>query len=531
MAQKPVFVLHGRIVTMTAEDNIVDNGYLAIKDGRIAAIASNLGDLPPEYADKAVIETGGTIYPGLIDLHNHFVYNVLPLWVVPRKYNNRSQWPAHAEYKSEVSKPIRNVLAKYSVSAKALVRYVEAKAILGGTTTGQGMRTRVYGGSKIFDGAMRNVEEPGDPSLPPVGTMVPDLIVTGATAQEKIETFRRALNMKARSAYFYHLSEGNDERSRRHFLNLVDNDLINEKLVGIHSLGLQKQDMEHLADKGAKVVWSPFSNQLLYGSTLNLRDLKSSKVKFSLGCDWSPSGSKNILQELKVAWHANEEQGGIFTTYELVKSVTSGAAEVTGWQAHVGMLEQNKLADIVVVKGTSSDSYMHLIKALEKHIDLVVVDGMPRYGRNDLMKAVHNEMPMEDITIAEEKKSLYLFSENSEINDIGLNYAIRTLEEIMKDLPAFVTRMEEEEAALMSEGVVPVQEFAVELDNEFQLEADVLQEYETENEAELVADPPMATSIELDSPVVEGEHYWKRINSQKNISDSLKNWLRECYNQ
>jgi 5-methylthioadenosine/S-adenosylhomocysteine deaminase len=531
MPQKPTFILHGRIVTMTAENAVTDDSYLAVKNGRIAAIASQLNQLPAEFAGKTVIETGGTLYPGLIDLHNHFVYNVLPLWVVPKKYNNRSQWPAHNEYKSGVSKPIKNALAKYAVSAKALVRYVEAKAMISGTTTGQGMRTKVSGGSKVFDGAMRNVEEPGDPLLLPAGSLVPDLVVTGATAQERIDSFRNALNNKGRSAYFYHLSEGVDERSRKHFFNLRDNDLINEKLVGIHSLGLLKEDLAHLAAKGAKVVWSPFSNQLLYGKTINLKDLKASKVKFSLGCDWSPSGSKNILQELKVAYHCNKEQGSVFSTYELIRSVTSGAAEVAGWQDHIGKLEVGKLADILVLKGNQGDAYMNLIRSLEKDVELVVIDGTARYGNINFMKKLHvnTGVPLEEIKVGQQQKGIYLFSEHSPINDIGLTKAIETLQEIMGDLPAFIKKMEEQESTLMDLGIEPVQEFSIELDNEFEIEADVFQEYEVEDVAELMADPPMAASVEFDGAIVEGELYWNRINAQKNITPELKAWLTECY--
>ncbi|MDZ4792678.1 MAG: amidohydrolase family protein [Bacteroidota bacterium] len=534
MPQQQPYILHGRIVTMRSENDIIADGYIGIKAGRIAAVANKLTELPTEFTGKKIIHTEGTIYPGLIDLHNHFVYNVLPLWVVPKRYDNRSQWPAHAEYKSGVSKPIKQALAKYSVSAKALVRYVEAKALISGTTTGQGMRTQVKGGSKIFEGAMRNVEEPGKNSgLPEAGSLVPDLVTTGATAQERIDGFRNALNKPNRSAYFYHLSEGIDERSRKHFFNLRDNDLINNKLIGIHSLGLKKEDLLHLAGKGAKVVWSPFSNQLLYGRTVSLKDFKSSKIKFSLGCDWSPSGSKNMLQELKVAFHANKEQGDVFTTYELVRLATTAAAEVTGWQDHVGTLEKGKLADILVIGGKATDPYMHLVKALEKDVELVVVDGIPRYGNISVMKDLHfdTSFPLEEINISKKKKGIYLFCENSEINDVGFQSSMDTLEEIMKDLPGFVKKMEEEESILMDMGQDPTQEFTVVLDNEFEIEADVFQEYEIEDVAELLADPLMADSVEFDTPLVEGKPYWDRIIAQKNISNELKVWLKQCYNQ
>src|SRR3569833_276189 len=169
-----VYLLKGKIVTMTGEANVLDDGFVYIKDNTIAGVYSAL---PSGLSGVPVIDTGGVIYPGLMDLHNHFVYDVLPLWVVPKKYDNRSQWPANADYQSGVSEPIKQVLAKYSESSKAIVRYVEAKALMGGTTTGQGIRTLVNGSVKLFAGAMRYVEEPGNTNLPAAGTLVPDLFV------------------------------------------------------------------------------------------------------------------------------------------------------------------------------------------------------------------------------------------------------------------------------------------------------------------------------------------------------------------
>ena len=84
------------------------------------------------------------------------------------------------------------------------------------------------------------------------------------------------------------------------------------------------------------MVWSPFSNQLLYGKTVDLKALRKSGVTFGLGCDWAPTGSKNLLQELKVAKHAVEEQGADFTSEDLVRSVTAGAAALPHWEQYLG---------------------------------------------------------------------------------------------------------------------------------------------------------------------------------------------------
>ena len=68
---------------MGAQSDVIDNGVLYIRGGAISAI-QEVGEATPEgFTDVPVTRTGGTIFPGLIELHNHLPYNILPLWQVP----------------------------------------------------------------------------------------------------------------------------------------------------------------------------------------------------------------------------------------------------------------------------------------------------------------------------------------------------------------------------------------------------------------------------------------------------------------
>ena len=441
------YVLHGRVITMKSEVDIIEDGYVVVVSKNIKGIYKSIDQIPEIYSSFKVVETNCDIFPGLMDLHNHLAYNVISLWNIPKKYTNRSQWRANPSYRNNISYPVRNVLAKYSITSKSIVRYTESKALMGGTTTGQGMRTRVNGGEKLYLGSMRNIEEPINDSLLPSGGTIVDLRPT----QENIRKFRRSINNPKIGAYMYHHSEGVDELSRMHFTNLKENNLINEKLIGIHSLALNHRDFEHLADKNAKVVWSPFSNLLLYGQTLNLNTLKKSGVKFSLGCDWSPTGSKNLLQELKVAYHINNIQGHVFTPYELVSSVTKTPSEMVQWTNMLGTIEKNKLADFLLIKKINENPYEGLIKSTVSHVNLVIVNGVPRYGNSDIMTSLIDQ-PLDQIAVDGEHKSFYLFNELSEINDVSFTDAESTLKTAMSDLDAFIQQMEPsitEKASLM----------------------------------------------------------------------------------
>src|SRR5919199_725102 len=87
----PRYAIQGRVVTMDAADNVLDPGVIYVDQGSVVAVMP-VGQEPPGFTDSPVIDTGGSIYPGLIDLHNHLSYDALPLWAVPRMYTNRNQW-------------------------------------------------------------------------------------------------------------------------------------------------------------------------------------------------------------------------------------------------------------------------------------------------------------------------------------------------------------------------------------------------------------------------------------------------------
>jgi len=62
---------------MDAAGTVVDDGVLYARDGVITAIQPAAAAAPPGFEQVAPVDTGGTVYPGLIELHNHLPYDVL----------------------------------------------------------------------------------------------------------------------------------------------------------------------------------------------------------------------------------------------------------------------------------------------------------------------------------------------------------------------------------------------------------------------------------------------------------------------
>ena len=387
------YVLKGRVVPMTGEADVINEGHVLVKDGMIEAVWENQVPSDIQLTNVPVIETNGTIYPGMLDLHNHLHYNQAPLWdMTPHLpennrnawggYNNRYEWKNHPDYSEQVTKPKMLVHSGpyWNMESEAM-KYIEMKSLVGGATAAQG------GPSNPDDSyatvLSRNIEDYNF-GRDEIHTKVTEL--TSDYVGNHIKTGNASGEL---DAWFIHIAEGVDERSRAEFDILVQNNLLVGELVLIHGVALTDREFTQMADVGATLVWSPLSNLLLYGQTADIAAAKAAGVHITLAPDWAPSGSKSPLHELKVAdlWD-DEMLGDIFTDYELVEMVTSSAAQATNWDVEVGTIEAGKVADLVVVDNIHANPYTNLIHAVDPDVRLTVVGGLAVYGDQDIMTAL-----------------------------------------------------------------------------------------------------------------------------------------------
>ncbi|GGX95447.1 amidohydrolase family protein [Massilia dura] len=371
-------ILAGDVVTMDGARTIVRQGRICIDGAAIVAVLKPADPLPAGFGNVEAIDTKGTIFPGLIDLHNHLTYNMLPLWNVPKKYTNRNQWRTEeTSYQSDIARPA-SLLARHADAdyTRAIIRYAECRSLFGGVTTAQGMSLSSSNGTrKLFEGLVRNVEQPLEQGWPTAGCQTLDY------QREEIPT-KLVPALSSGNPFFYHLSEGTDRAARQRFRDLLLDDgkwAVGKSMICIHCVGLKPRDFKVMA-RTAGMVWSPTSNLLLYGRTADVAAAKARGVPIALGADWSPSGCKNMLGELKIARAVSAKQGGLFSPRELVEMVTSVPAAMLGWTAHVGSIAAGLRADLLVVEGAHADPYTALIDAGETAIRAILIDGRIRVG-------------------------------------------------------------------------------------------------------------------------------------------------------
>jgi len=365
-------VLVGKVVTMNDAGDVLPHARVWLAGGKIAAIARAGESLPEGAKDAPVVDSKGVIYPGIIDLHNHPEYAIYPLLPINRKYRDRYEWRWYDDvYNKRITYP-QEVLTRphYLDLGIEIGRYGEYKALAGGTTTLQGGRINLaYSKEECL---VRNIE-----NSPVESRMASSRVDIGRSSKE----WAAMQSERAKGMLVVHLAEGPSTRMATEFYALRDSNLLGPELIAIHGVGLTEPQLKEMAVAGAKLVWSPLSNFMLYGKTANVEAAKRAGLSISLAPDWAPSGSKSSLGELKVADLVNQHAlKGLFSDRELVEMVTRKPAEAMGWGQKLGQIAEGYLADVLVVDERHADPYRNLIQTIEDNIQLVAVRGEPLYG-------------------------------------------------------------------------------------------------------------------------------------------------------
>jgi 5-methylthioadenosine/S-adenosylhomocysteine deaminase len=417
-------VFQGRLVTFD-DGRVIDDGALYIgADEKIAAVQKADDPAPAGFDDARRIETGGAIYPGLIDLHGHMIYNCLSLWSPAGRtepYTSRYEWPDAHDYEARISDPA-NALG--ALAGKALLKYVEVKAAIGGTTAVQGSAKMAY----PYEGwLVRNVE------YETFKTKKKSVYQSALPLKDDGEYAKDAKRMKEGKAFIYHLAEGTDPQLVSEYTKLHDEDCLQPTLGAIHCTALNKATFGEWGPHGGAVIWSPFSNLWLYRDTTRADQATEAGLRVCLGADWSPSGSKNLLGELKVAdlWNRTHLKGA-FSDRQLCEMATANPADALNWGTRLGRLKAGLHGDLLVTSERHADPYRNLIEAVERDVLLVAINGQPFYGTTALIGAT-GAARAEPIQVGRLRRRVILVYPEVKDADMGWKEVLADIEKAKKD--------------------------------------------------------------------------------------------------
>ena len=405
-------VLTGRVVTFDEAQPTLDDGAVYIgADELIAAVQPRTAPAPAGFESARKVRTGGVIYPGLIDLHGHIAYNSLPLWSPPGRkdpYTSRYQWPGDRSYEGMISDPA-NALG--ALCGKAHLKYLETKAVVGGTTAIQGTAKtgRPYEGWLV-----RNIEHET------FMTKRKTVYVSALPLRDETAYKAQAEHLRNNLAFVYHLSEGTDPKLIEEYDKIRDEHCLAPGFAAIHCTALERANYDEWAPLGGSLVWSPFSNLWLYRDTTDVLAARAAGVRICLGADWAPSGSKNLLGELKVADLWNKAKlAGELKGEEICAMATRNPADAINWGERIGRLKAGLHGDVLVTTDrVADDPYRNLIESVERDVLLVAINGQPFYGTTKLMKAT-GAQHAEPIRLGRLRRSIQLIYDDVPEADMG----------------------------------------------------------------------------------------------------------------
>ena len=380
-------LLRGDVMT---PDGILADGEVLVVGDLITCVAMDCSG-EAEAGAATVIEANGLISPGLIDSHNHLAYNFLPEWIPPggEIFINRYVWADRPSYEAHIE-PYTTYRSSNSHFCPA-AEWGELRSLIHGTTTVQGQsfdRT-------CTDGLVRNADHSHELGVDHMRTTIGSVRdINDDDADSLVTSF-----MNEVTRFAVHMQEGviqdEDDNLGKEFESFAGRDtrmnrhagisLLGTTSILIHSMGLTEAQLMETEASGGYIVWSPSSNIVLYGETLDIETVLSYDITVGIGPDWTPSGADDMLEELSYAWaYAQDNSISVITPELLWRMATIDGAEVVGLGDLIGRIEVGYTADITIFSDRMADPYESVIEARPEDVGLVLIGGEPTYGATTL---------------------------------------------------------------------------------------------------------------------------------------------------
>jgi 5-methylthioadenosine/S-adenosylhomocysteine deaminase len=398
--------------TVVRPSGPIEGEVLVVGDTISCVAASCAGK--PGASSAAIVDTMGIILPGLVDTHNHILFDIFDEtdWSPPKIYDNHDQWPGDARYAAMVAaKQYLNGEQSPGDLGCEMDKYGELKGLVAGTTSIAGAANPAN--RKCYASLARTIDQTAN-------GLESDKVQVAVLFPTKVKGDAACDNLASgeTDSYLVHVGEGVDAKSLGELAKLATvttepGCLTVPETVIIHGTAFGSAEMDELADVGMSLVWSPRSNVFLYGGgtdlskTTNIPLALAKGINVALAPDWSIGGSQNILDELRFANDVDDaEWGDTLTAKELFEMATIHAARALALDAVIGTIEVGKKADLVVISGDRTHPYDALLGATPKEVRMTMVGGVPLYGDVALAAYGPASPGCEEILVCGKKKFL-----------------------------------------------------------------------------------------------------------------------------
>jgi len=405
------------VVPVEPDGVVLEHHAVAIRDGRIVALAPIAEARAQFVSDDVVRLPGSMLVPGLVNAHTHAAMTLmrgiaddLPLM----QWLHEHIWPAEMKHMSA-----EFVLDGTLAAAAEMLR--------GGITCASDMYFHPEASARAFvDAGMRAVvgiiafEFPSSYGSGPDEYLARGLAARDRFAGEPLvtfclaphapytvsnRTFERVLAIATEldAPVHCHVHESADEIAgslKEHGVRPLDRlraiGLVNPALIAVHAVHLLPSEIDLLARHGASVVHCPSSNLKLASGLAPVAAMAAAGINLALGTDGAASNNRlDLLQEARTAALLAKGLSGdaaALPAHAVLRAATLGGARALGLEASIGSITVGKAADLCSISLVDTltapcyDPLSHLIYVLgREHVENVWVDGHQRVreGRLD----------------------------------------------------------------------------------------------------------------------------------------------------
>ena len=317
--------------------------YITINGEHISAITENTVATTGISFDNAVA------IPGLINSHDHLDFNCFPS-LKSGYYTNYTAWGnhIHKRFKTEID-------AVLKIPLELRVKWGLYKNLLAGVTT------VVNHGNKL-------------PITNPLITVIEEPQSLHSVKFEKRWKWKLNNPSQRNNIAVIHTGEGTDKAASKEIDELIVWNLLKRKLVGVHAVAMNEEQAKSFYG----IVWCPESNFFLLNQTAAIQSLKKN-TSILFGTDATLTGNWNIWEQLRLARSLQQmEDEALFAC------VTTNPAGC--WKINAGVIKENTLADIVILKKAAADKWNAVFAANPEDILMVIHKGKIRLFDHSLYK-------------------------------------------------------------------------------------------------------------------------------------------------
>lgn len=364
---------NARILPMSKDRRQIIKGWLFVEGDRIKEVAE--GDLPSIYKEDSSIILidcrGDIILPGFINAHTHA--GMIPFRGMGEDLPDRLRkllFPLETEHMTSELAQLATDYASlemllngittfcdmyyYSDELVEVVKKTGQRVFLGETIIDQTIDSgESYGGFKRFERLMEQLADE---------EMIEGMVAPHAPYTNDLFSLKRAQTLAKKHQTFwmmhlhemdFEMKEWQDKYNRTPIEWMEEEGLLDERLIAVHTIHLNNEDMKRLKQYGVRVVSCPMANMKSGKGIPSVVELLEHDIEVALGTDGPISGNTfdvfELMRTLAVSQKTARKERDAMPCALVLELATIGGAKVLNLDTEIGSLEPGKKADFIIV--------------------------------------------------------------------------------------------------------------------------------------------------------------------------------------